>query len=106
VLTYVIRRLLYGSAVLFAASTLVFWGLSLVTSPIGFLRMQPILSSAVVTETIFALDGMGLYFITQLNAGDPYPVMAFLMVPAVFVVTLNLLANLAYGWFDPQVRLG
>ena len=32
-----------------------------------------------MTETIFALDGMGLYFITQARiAGDSYPVMAFL----------------------------
>ncbi len=64
-----------------------------------------ILSGAVVTETIFALDGMGLYFITKLNAGDPYPVMAFLMVTAVFVVFFNLIADLAYGWLDPRVRL-
>ena len=34
--TYVIRRLLYSVVVLFAASVLVFWGMSLVTSPIGF----------------------------------------------------------------------
>jgi ABC-type dipeptide/oligopeptide/nickel transport system permease component len=85
VLTYVIRRLLYGSAVLFAASMLVFWVLSLVTTPIGFLRMQPILSSGVVTETIFV---------------------AFLMVTAVFVVTFNLLADLAYGCLDPRIRRG
>ncbi len=64
-----------------------------------------ILSGAVITETIFALDGMGLYFITKLNAGDPYPVMAFLMVAAVFVVVFNLLADLVYGWLDPRVRL-
>ena len=64
-----------------------------------------ILSGAVVTESVFALDGMGLYFLTKLNAGDPYPVMAFLMVTAVFVVFFNLLADLAYGWLDPRVRL-
>jgi peptide/nickel transport system permease protein len=64
-----------------------------------------LLSGAIITETVFALDGMGLYFITKLNAGDPYPVMAFLMVTAVFVVIFNLLADLAYGWLDPRVRL-
>ncbi len=83
-LTYVIRRLLDSTVVLSAASVLVFTGMSLVTSPVG----------------------MGLYFITQLNAGDAYPVMAFLMVTAVFVVTFNLLADLAYGWLDSRVRLG
>ncbi len=64
-----------------------------------------ILSGAVVTETVFALDGMGTFFITRLNAGDPYPVMAFLMVSAVFVIVFNLIADLAYGWLDPHVRL-
>jgi ABC-type dipeptide/oligopeptide/nickel transport system permease component len=63
-----------------------------------------LLSGAVVTESVFALDGMGLYFITKLNAGDPYPVMAFLMVTAVFVIVFNLIADLAYGWLDPRVR--
>ena len=38
---------------------------------------------------------MGLYFITKLNAGDPYPVMAFLMVTAVIVIIFNLIADLA-----------
>jgi peptide/nickel transport system permease protein len=69
------------------------------------LNFGGLLSGAVVTETIFALDGMGLYFITKLNEGDPYPVMAFLMVTAVFVIIFNLIADLAYGWLDPRVRL-
>ena len=69
------------------------------------LNFGGLLGGAVITETIFALDGMGLYFITQLNAGDPYPVMAFLMVTAVFVIIFNLIADLAYGWLDPRVRL-
>ena len=47
-LTYVIRRLLYSIVVLFAASVLVFWGMSLVTSPIGFLRMQPGISEQTI----------------------------------------------------------
>jgi peptide/nickel transport system permease protein len=63
-----------------------------------------LLGGAIITETVFALDGMGLYFITKLNAGDPYPVMAFLMVTAVFVIIFNLIADLAYGWLDPRVR--
>ena len=69
------------------------------------LNFGALLGGAVVTETVFALDGMGLYFITNLQTGDPYPVMAFLMVTAVFVVIFNLLADLAYGWLDPRVRL-
>lgn len=64
-----------------------------------------LLSGAVVTETVFSLDGMGLYFITQLNNGDPYPVMAWMMVTAVLIIAANLVADLAYGWLDPRIRL-
>ena len=69
------------------------------------LNFGGLLSGAIITESIFSLDGMGVYFITQLNAGDPYPVMAFLMVTAVVVIIFNLIADLAYGWLDPRVRL-
>lgn len=68
------------------------------------LNFGALLGGAVVTETVFALDGMGLYFINALNAGDPYPVMAFLMVTAVVTVVFNMVADLAYGWLDPRVR--
>jgi peptide/nickel transport system permease protein len=63
-----------------------------------------ILGGAVVTETVFSLDGMGLYFVTALFANDPYPVMAFLMVTAVMIILFNLIADIAYGLLDPRVR--
>jgi peptide/nickel transport system permease protein len=69
------------------------------------LNFGALLSGAIITETVFALDGMGIYFITHLQEGDPYPVMAFLMISAVFVIVFNLIADLAYGWLDPRVRL-
>ena len=63
-----------------------------------------ILGGAVVTETVFSLDGMGLYFVNALLANDPYPVMAFLMVTAVMIIIFNLVADIAYGLLDPRVR--
>jgi peptide/nickel transport system permease protein len=63
-----------------------------------------IFAGAIVTETIFTLDGMGFYFINALQASDPYPVMAWLMVVAVMVVTFNLIADILYGVFDPRIR--
>jgi peptide/nickel transport system permease protein len=64
------------------------------------LNFGALLGGAVVTETVFGLDGMGLYFI---NA-DPYPVMAWLMVTATLVIIFNLVADIAYGYLDPRVR--
>jgi peptide/nickel transport system permease protein len=59
---------------------------------------------AVITETIFALDGMGLYFIHSLDDGDPYPLMAWLMITAVMIVIGNLVADIVYGYLDPRIR--
>jgi peptide/nickel transport system permease protein len=61
-------------------------------------------AGAVVTETVFALDGMGNFFITALFAGDPYPVMAWLVVVAIMVILFNLLADILYGFLDPRIR--
>ena len=63
-----------------------------------------IFAGAIVTETIFNLDGMGFYFINALQASDPYPVMAWLMVVATMVITFNLIADILYGVFDPRIR--
>jgi peptide/nickel transport system permease protein len=68
------------------------------------LNLGTVLGGAVVTETVFSLDGMGLYFITNLVEGDPYPVMAWLMVTAVMIVFFNLVADVVYGYLDPRVR--
>ena len=64
-----------------------------------------LLGGAIVTETVFSLDGMGLYFINALGTADPYPVMAWLMITATMIIVLNLVADVAYGLLDPRVRL-
>jgi len=59
---------------------------------------------AVVTETVFSLDGMGLFFIDALTQRDVYSVMAFLMLTAVFIMIGTLIADLSYGVLDPRSR--
>jgi peptide/nickel transport system permease protein len=63
-----------------------------------------LLGGVIVTETVFSLDGMGLYFVNALLSNDPYPVMAWLMVTATMIIIFNLLADIAYGLLDPRVR--
>jgi len=63
-----------------------------------------LLGGAIVVETVFSLDGMGLYFRNALLANDPYPVMAWLMVTATMVIVFNLVADIVYGYLDPRVR--
>jgi peptide/nickel transport system permease protein len=68
------------------------------------LNFGALIGGVVVTETVFGLDGMGLYFINSLNSGDPYPVMAWLMIVSAAIIFFNLLADIMYGVLDPRVR--
>jgi peptide/nickel transport system permease protein len=68
------------------------------------LNFGALIGGAVITETIFGLDGMGPYFINNLLSQDVYPVMAWLMVTATAIVTFNLLADVAYAYIDPRIR--
>jgi peptide/nickel transport system permease protein len=68
------------------------------------LNFGALIGGAVVTETVFSLDGMGLYFINALGGADPYPVMAWLMVTATMIIIFNLIADILYGVLDPRVR--
>jgi peptide/nickel transport system permease protein len=64
-----------------------------------------LLGGAVVTETIYGLDGMGLFFINSLQSGETYAVMGWLLVVATMVIVFNLIADIAIGFLDPRIRL-
>jgi peptide/nickel transport system permease protein len=64
-----------------------------------------LLGGAVVTETIFGLDGMGLYFINAINSGETYSIMAWLLIVATMVVVFNLVGDILLGVIDPRIRL-
>ena len=59
----------------------------------------------VITESLFSIPGMGRLFLDALQAGDVYVVVAYMIVAGLFVVVFNLLADVAYAWLDPRVRL-
>jgi len=68
------------------------------------LNVGGLLGGAIVTESVFSLDGMGSYFRYKLDQLDLYPVMAWLMVTAVIIILANLLADIVYGYLDPRIR--
>ena len=71
---------------------------------VAALNFGALLGGAIVTETVFSLDGMGYYFITKLGQLDVYAVMAYLAVTAVFIIVFNLIADILYGYLDPRIR--
>src|SRR5919109_1306368 len=69
------------------------------------LNVGALLGGAIVTESVFSLDGMGFYFRSKLQQLDIYAVMAWLLVTSVIVILANLLADIVYGYLDPRIRL-
>jgi peptide/nickel transport system permease protein len=59
----------------------------------------------VITETVYALPGMGRYFIDALAGGETYVIMAWLMVTSAMVILFNLIADVVLGFLDPRIRL-
>ncbi len=68
------------------------------------LNVGGLLGGAIVTESVFSLDGMGFYFRDKLGQLDLYPVMAWLMVTSVIIILANLFADIIYGYLDPRIR--
>src|SRR5437879_398265 len=71
---------------------------------VSALNFGAVLGGAIVTETVFSLDGIGYYFVQKLFAQDVYAVMAYLMVTAVIIIAANLVADILYGFLDPRIR--
>jgi peptide/nickel transport system permease protein len=64
-----------------------------------------LLSGAVLTETVFAFNGIGLFIFNAIRNAD-YPVlMAFIMFIALIFVTINMLVDISYSIIDPRVRV-
>ncbi len=65
-----------------------------------------VMTGSIVIEQIFGLPGVGRYFIQGALARDYPLVMGVVIVYATAVLTMNLLADLAYAALDPRVRRG
>lgn len=62
-------------------------------------------SGAVVTESLFAYNGIGKYLLDSILAQDYPVIMALNMFYAVLAVSGNLIQDLMYSVVDPRVRL-
>lgn len=72
---------------------------------VAALNLGSVVSGAVITETVFGWQGMGQLLVTYVNRKEPYMILAFLMVTAIFVILANLIADVAYSAIDPRIRL-
>lgn len=75
-----------------------------VTTQVAF-SIPAIFTGAILTETIFAWQGMGRYFLTTINGNDVHGVVAVAAFGAVLTAIGALLADIAVVVLDPRVRV-
>lgn len=68
------------------------------------LQLGMLLSGAVITETVFAWNGLGSYVVNAVNARDFPVVQGCVLVFAFTFVLINLLVDLSYVLLDPRIR--
>ncbi|HEY0279244.1 MAG TPA: ABC transporter permease [Solirubrobacterales bacterium] len=61
---------------------------------------------AIVTETLFNIEGVGLFTAEALKQQDFPTIMAITLFGAFFIVLFNILVDVAYAYLDPRIRLG
>ncbi|WP_293759720.1 oligopeptide ABC transporter permease OppB [uncultured Aquitalea sp.] len=74
-----------------------------VVSVIGPLAISSI-TSAVVTETVFGLPGLGKLIVNGAANRDYTLVLGLVVLVTVITVVFNLLVDLAYALLDPKIR--
>ncbi|MFD6419229.1 ABC transporter permease [Streptomyces sp. NPDC060194] len=67
------------------------------------LQIGALMSATVVTETVFTVPGMGTLIVNGIFSRDLPVVQGAVLMVVVFVLLVNLLADLVYAWLDPRI---
>ena len=62
-------------------------------------------TGSFVVESIFAINGMGKYFVTSMLQKDQPMIMAVILCYGAFLAIMNIVVDLLYGVLDPRIRL-
>jgi peptide/nickel transport system permease protein len=69
------------------------------------LSVPGLIGGSVIFESIFAIPGMGRLFYESVMARDYATIMGVLSIGAVLTLLGNLLADIAYSYADPRIRV-
>lgn len=64
-----------------------------------------IAGTAILTEALYDIDGVGLYATEAIRSFELPPIIGITLYGAFFVVLVNALVDIAYAYLDPRVRL-
>jgi peptide/nickel transport system permease protein len=60
---------------------------------------------AILTESVFGLQGVGQYAAESIGRLDLPPIMGVVLYGAFFIVLLNAIVDILYAYLDPRIRL-
>jgi len=63
-----------------------------------------IITGSFIVENIFAVPGIGRYYVTAVSARDYSVVMGLTVLLSIIVIVANLLVDILYGILDPRTR--
>ena len=70
------------------------------------LSLAALLGGLVITETVFAISGIGRLLVNSIFAKDYPIVQGVILVITLFFVLTNLLVDVMYTFLDPRIRYG
>lgn len=70
------------------------------------LQISSMLSGAVITETIFGIDGIGRLAVSAISGRDIPLLQGTVLFTTVIVIVGNLIADCLYSVLDPRIRRG
>ena len=65
-----------------------------------------LIGGAVIIESIFALNGVGVYLLEAILRRDLLVVQSVVLIFAIAYVLINLSIDVAYAWLDPRIHYG
>lgn len=63
-----------------------------------------LMAGTFVVETIFAIPGMGKFFVTSVTGRDYPVIMGTVLLLATLLVVANMLVDVVYAFLDPRIR--
>jgi ABC-type dipeptide/oligopeptide/nickel transport system permease component len=63
-----------------------------------------VITGSFLTEYIFAIPGLGKYYVSSVSNRDYSVVMGLAVLLSVVIILANLLVDILYGILDPRIR--
>jgi ABC-type dipeptide/oligopeptide/nickel transport system permease component len=67
--------------------------------------LASITTGGFVVETVFAIPGLGRYFVQAVQSLDYTVIMGLTVFYGAFLVLMVIVVDIAYGWVDPRIRV-